>query len=536
MKKKELKNIYKSVDKSVKRVVNHYKYYELADGMVLGIYETPDGVLVRLKQTRDLVPNSDGVFPELKLSGLELLGVTPSSTTQLTLKEHDMKTGEKMSTNWYRHRPVKPEDTKKEETPVLYKEMQKEIIEDLEEEPAETKPETPKETKSSVITTSDLVENILEYEDIMKKGQVIDLDSNILISNPEHILLNATVSTAASKIVQDGIDLYDHLDDADLSAFVVGVFRRLLLPLAQGILAKDAKYSMVLESYRKLQDTVETLKREKAKANDVIGDLNKQLEELRDSMKVQVQETESVKDALITPATQKVENGESIGKSELKTELNEPSKKDHVLKYKVDTMNELLDADVSSLKNGDLVEIKEGDVPGLYAVVNDHLLPKLNAYAYIGDETHPSELCDTLIKYLQKEEEKRHKYVDASDKRYLYANDLRIYGQSATGIYRKNHKLPLIKTNVNSDSDPLTVNTKLVARRFGSSPMRRLIHKNRISPEEFKTLIMVLVEDNILSAKILIEFLKTIPFKIYPTCSATTEILDKILKELDVTK
>lgn len=536
MKKKELKNIYKSVNKSVKRVVNHYKYYELADGMVLGIYETPDGVLVRLKQTRDLVPNPDEVFPELKLSGLELLGVTPSSTTQLTLKEHDMKTGDKMSTNWYRHRPIKPEDTKKEETPVLYKEMQKEIIEDLEEEPVDTKSETPKETKSSVITTSDLVENILEYEDIMKKGQVIDLDSNMLVSNPEHILLNATVSTAASKIVQDGIDLYDHLDDADLSTFVVGVFRRLILPLAQGILAKDAKYNMLLENYNKLQETVETLKREKANANDVIGDLNKQLEEFQDSMKEQVQETESVKDALITSATQKVENEESIGKSDLETELDEALKKDHVLKYKVDTMNALLDADVRGLKNGDFVEIKEGDVPRLYSVVNEHLLPKLNAYAYLGDETHPSELCDTLIKYLQKEEEKRHKYVDASDKRYLYANDLRIYGKSAIGIYRKNHKLPLINTNDNWDADPVTVNTKLVARGFGSAVMRRLIHNNRISPNEFKTLIMVLVEDNILSAKILIEFLKTIPFKIYPTCTATTEILDKLLKELAATK
>lgn len=536
MKKKELKNIYKSVNKSVKRLVKHYKYYELADGMVLGIYGTPDGVLVRLKQTRDLIPDSDDVLPALKLSGLELLGVTPSSTTQLTLKEHDMKTGEKLSTNWYRHRPVKPEDTKKEDTPVLYKYMQKEIIEDLEEDPGETKPETPKETKSSVITTSDLVENILEYEDIMKKGQVVDLDSNMLVSNPEHILLNATVSTAASKIVQDGIDLYDHLDDADLSAFVVGLFRRLILPLAQGILAKDAKYSMLLERYSKLQDTVETLKREKAKANDVIGDLNKQLEEFQDSMKEKVHETESVKDALITAAAQKVENGESIGKSEFEPEFNEASKKDHVLKYKVDTMDELLDADVSSLKNGDIVEIKNGDVPGLYSVVNDHLLPKLNAYAYLGDETHPSELCDTIIRYLRGEEGKRHKYVDASDKRYLYANDLRIYGKSATGIYRKNHKLPLINTTDNWDADPVTINTKLVARGFGSASMRRLIHKNRISPEEFKTLIMVLVEDNVLSAKILIEFLKTIPFKVYPTCTATTEILDKILKDLDATK
>ena len=122
MKKKEMTKVTESVEKAVKRFLRHTKFYEYADDMVVGVYSTRNGLLVRMKTSQaNLNDMSENPLSELELSGYDLLGITGNLKHHIVVKEHDVNNGKKLSVTFYdvSHPGNKEEKDSNKEVPYM---------------------------------------------------------------------------------------------------------------------------------------------------------------------------------------------------------------------------------------------------------------------------------------------------------------------------------------------------------------------------------------------------------------------------------
>lgn len=287
MKKKEMKKVTESVEKAVKRFLKHTEFYEYSDDMVVGVYSTPEGILVRMKQGQaGLTTMPTEPLPELGLTGYELLGLNTKSANRVVVKEHDHENGKKLSTIFYDI--TRPSDKKKEEETKevpLYANMQKELIEDVTED-NEKAP-----NGGAVLTESDFDEEVEKYLNTFEKGTTFKLAS-LPLDDMSGLLASATIDTLIKLIMQDYEDhgiAYDKFivsNDVKLGLYelLVAVTYRanvldqsvvqLTKQISDGI-QEDVERS---ETMVKQEAEIEALKRENATLKDQIGDLQRELD------------------------------------------------------------------------------------------------------------------------------------------------------------------------------------------------------------------------------------------------------------------
>ncbi len=289
MKKKEVTKVTESVEKAVKRFLKHIKFYEYADDMVIGVYSTPNGLLVRMKKSQASLMNMSGEpLSELELSGYNLLGITGKTKNHVVLKEHDVENGKKLSVTFYdiSHPGNKEVEDTNKEVP-LYADMQKELIEDVEDD-SEFADTT---HRGIVLTESDLDQEIEAYLDTFFKGttkKISDMD----LSELPGLLLGGTMDTIAKLIMQDYEDhgiLYDKSTIKDLAKF--GLYEILVAMAYRSSTLKNQvirttkemtdNFKLVTEAtetMKKQQDEIFALKRENAKLKDQLGDMRSKLD------------------------------------------------------------------------------------------------------------------------------------------------------------------------------------------------------------------------------------------------------------------
>lgn len=289
MKKKEMERVTKSVEKAVKRFLKHTEFYEYADDMVVGVYSTPEGVLVRMKQgSYNLTTMPEIPLPELGLSGYDLLGLTTKTTSRVVVKEHGIDHGKKLSTNFYdiAHQGDRKKEEESKEVP-LYTNMQKELIEDIEDSPEKSS------TGGVVVTESDLNEEIETYLDTFFKGTTKKI-SEMDLSELPGLLMGGTMDTIAKLIMQDYEDhgiLYDKSAVKDPAKFglyeilVAMAYRSNTLKNQVAEMAKQVSDNIQMgvettETLKQQQDEVFELKRENAKLKDQLGNLQKKLDDV----------------------------------------------------------------------------------------------------------------------------------------------------------------------------------------------------------------------------------------------------------------
>jgi len=289
MKKKEMERVTKSVEKAVKRFLKHTEFYEYADDMVVGVYSTPEGVLVRMKQgSYNLTTMPESPLPELGLSGYDLLGLTTKTTSRVVVKEHGIDHGKKLSTNFYdiAHQGDRKKEEESKEVP-LYTNMQKELIEDIEDSPEKSS------TGGVVVTESDLNEEIETYLDTFFKGTTKKI-SEMDLSELPGLLMGGTMDTIAKLIMQDYEDhgiLYDKSAVKDPAKFglyeilVAMAYRSNTLKNQVAEMAKQVSDNIQMgvettETLKQQQDEVFELKRENAKLKDQLGNLQKKLDDV----------------------------------------------------------------------------------------------------------------------------------------------------------------------------------------------------------------------------------------------------------------
>lgn len=284
MKKKEMTKVTESVEKAVKRFLRHTKFYEYADDMVVGVYSTRNGLLVRMKTSQaNLNDMSENPLSELELSGYDLLGITGNLKHHIVVKEHDVNNGKKLSVTFYdvSHPGNKEEKDSNKEVP-LYANMQKELIEDVEED-------IPTNTSHNgiVLTESDLDQEIEGYIDTFHKG-IMNMDLRVQHDS----FMSGTTDTIAELIMRDYEDHGMYYDEsmiknpAKLGLYKILVEMSCRISALKNYLAETAKeskenfklYMDMSEIAKTKQDEIFALKRENAELKDRIGDMQKKLD------------------------------------------------------------------------------------------------------------------------------------------------------------------------------------------------------------------------------------------------------------------
>lgn len=288
MKKKEMTKVTESVEKAVKRFLRHTKFYEYADDMVVGVYSTRNGLLVRMKTSQaNLNDMSENPLAELELSGYDLLGITGNLKHHIVVKEHDVNNGKKLSVTFYdvSHPGNKEEKDSNKEVP-LYANMQKELIEDVEED-------IPTNTAHNgiVVTESDLDQEIEGYLDMFHKGTTKAITDMDLHERP-NVLLSGTIDTIAKQIVQDYEDHGMYYDASTIKnsakfglykilvemAYRSSALKKYLVTTAEESKKNFKMYIEAMETVKTKQDEIFALKRENAELKDRIGDMQKKLD------------------------------------------------------------------------------------------------------------------------------------------------------------------------------------------------------------------------------------------------------------------
>ena len=288
MKKKEMTKVNESVEKAVKRFLRHTRFYEYADDMVVGVYSTRNGLLVRMKSSQaNLIDMSEDPLTELELSGYDLLGITGNLKHHIVVKEHDVNNGKKLSVTFYDiSHPGNTEAKDSNKEVPLYANMQKELIEDVEED-------IPTDTTHNgiVLTESDLDQEIEGYLDTFHKGttqKITDMD----LSEQSNLLRTATMDTIAKLIMRDYEDHGMYYDESMIkNPAKFGLYEILVEMAYRSSALKNYSTKMVEkanENFMKFMEATETvktkqneifaLKRENAELKDRIGDLQKKLD------------------------------------------------------------------------------------------------------------------------------------------------------------------------------------------------------------------------------------------------------------------
>ncbi len=284
MKKKEMTKVTESVEKAVKRFLRHTKFYEYADDMVVGVYSTRNGLLVRMKTSQaNLNDMSENPLSELELSGYDLLGITGNLKHHIVVKEHDVNNGKKLSVTFYdvSHPGNKEEKDSNKEVP-LYANMQKELIEDVEED-------IPTNTSHNgiVLTESDLDQEIEGYIDTFHKG-IMNMDLRVQHDS----FMSGPTDTIAELIMRDYEDHGMYYDESMIKNLAkLGLYKILVemscrISALKNYLAETAKeskenfklYMDMSEIAKTKQDEIFALKRENAELKDRIGDMQKKLD------------------------------------------------------------------------------------------------------------------------------------------------------------------------------------------------------------------------------------------------------------------
>ena len=288
MKKKEMTKVTESVEKAVKRFLRHTKFYEYADDMVVGVYSTLNGLLVRMKTSQaNLNDMSENPLSELELSGYDLLGITGNLKHHIVVKEHDVNNGKKLSVTFYDvSHPGNTEAKDSNKEVPLYANMQKELIEDVEED-------IPTDTAHNgiVVTESDLDQEIEGYLDTFHKGTTKAITDIDLHERP-NVLLSGTIDTIAKVIVQDYEDHGMYYDASTIKnsakfglykilvemAYRSSALKNYLVATAEESKKNFKMYMETMETVKTKQDEIFALKRENAELKDRIGDLQKKLD------------------------------------------------------------------------------------------------------------------------------------------------------------------------------------------------------------------------------------------------------------------
>lgn len=288
MKKKEMTKVTESVEKAVKRFLRHTKFYEYADDMVVGVYSTRNGLLVRMKTSQaNLNDMSENPLSELELSGYDLLGITGNLKHHIVVKEHDVNNGKKLSVTFYDiSHPENTEAKDSNKEVPLYANMQKELIEDVEED-TEFADTTTTNHRGIVLTESDLDQEIEEYIDTFHKGAM-----NMDLREQHGSLMSGTTDTIAEIIMRDYTDHGMYYNEsmiknpAKLGLYKILVEMSCRISALKNYLAETAKeskenfklYMDMSEIAKTKQDEIFALKRENAELKDRIGDLQKKLD------------------------------------------------------------------------------------------------------------------------------------------------------------------------------------------------------------------------------------------------------------------
>lgn len=289
MKKKEMLKLNESVVKAVKRFLKHTKFYEYADDMVVGVYSTRNGLLVRMKTSQaNLNDMSENPLSELELSGYDLLGITGNLKHHIVVKEHDVNNGKKLSVTFYDvSHPGNTEAKDSNKEVPLYANMQKELIEDVEEDT-----ESVDATHSGIVVTeSDLDQEIEGYLDTFHKGttkKITDID----LSEQSNLLLSSTMDTIIKLIVQDYEDHGMYYDASTIKNPAKFGLYKILVAMAyrnsglKNYLAETSeelnknfeRYNEATETVKRKEDEIFALKCENAKLKDQLGDMQKKLD------------------------------------------------------------------------------------------------------------------------------------------------------------------------------------------------------------------------------------------------------------------
>lgn len=285
MKKKEMTKVNESVEKAVKRFLRHTRFYEYADDMVVGVYSTRNGLLVRMKTSQaNLIDMSEDPLSELELSGYDLLGITGNLKHHIVVKEHDVNNGKKLSVTFYDvSHPGNTEAKDSNKEVPLYANMQKELIEDVEEdtESADTA------HNGIVLTESDLDQEIEGYIDTFHKG-IMNMDLRVQHDS----FMSGTTDAIAELIMRDYEDHGMYYDEsmiknpAKLGLYKILVEMSYRISALKNYLAETAKeskknfklYMDMAEIAKTKQDEIFALKRENAELKDRIGDMQKKLD------------------------------------------------------------------------------------------------------------------------------------------------------------------------------------------------------------------------------------------------------------------